>query len=108
MVWARGYHPWPVAHTASASQSPRFGKCPIVFGTNFAGEAQERYGDTGGAFLHHRSLGEGDTYGLLCACTRHSTNPPRPTVFSSPGAAVQSSACGWHRAGPRREPAVVL
>jgi hypothetical protein len=32
-----------------------------VFGTNFAGEAQERYGYTGGAFLHHLALGEGVT-----------------------------------------------
>src|SRR4029077_9200359 len=87
---------------------PRLRRYPIVFGTNFAGEAQERYGYTGGAFLHHLSLGEGDTYGLLCACARHSTKPPRSTVFSSPGAVVRPSACGWHHAGSGREPAVVL
>jgi hypothetical protein len=89
-------------------ENPRNRKRPIVFGTNFAGEAQERYGYTGGAFLHHLSLGEGDTYGLLCACARHSTKPPRSTVFSSPGAVVRPSACGWHHAGSGREPAVVL
>src|SRR5262252_1094513 len=81
---------------------------PIVFGTNFAGEAQERYGYTGGAFLYHLSLGEGDTNGLLCTCARDSTKPPRLTVFSSTGAVVRPSACGWYHAGSGREQAVVL
>ena len=43
-----------------------------MFGTNFASE-HRRYGYTGGALLHRLSLGEGDTYGLLCACASDST-----------------------------------
>ena len=96
------------ASEQNAASDPHMGEIPIVFGTNFAGEAQERYGYTGGAFLHHLSLGEGDTNGLLCTCARDSTKPPRLTVFSSTGAVVRPSACGGHHAGSGREQAVVL
>src|SRR6266446_4980401 len=79
----------------------------ILFGTNFASGAY-------GVRVHwrlvigHISLGEGNTYGLLPACSGDGTRPARLAVLSPPGAAVRPSAYGRHRAGSSRQPAVIL
>ena len=58
--------------------------------------------------MGHISLGEGNTYGLLPACSGDGTRPARLSVLSPPGAAVRPSAYGRHRAGSSRQPAVIL